>query len=337
MHYSTRRHVALGLTTGGLLMTGLGMTTAHADTGASASGEAAGSPGVGSGNLLQIPVNLPVDVCGNQVNVVGILDSVTGNRCANGESQGADAAGSGASGSSASGSSHGSPGVGSGNLIQIPVNAPVNICGNQLAIVGIGDSVHGTSCANRGGSAPASASGSGSHSPGIGAGNVVQVPVNVPVNICGNQLTVVGILDSVTGNRCANGGSTGSGGTHLPPPTVPGSATPPGETTPPSTPPTSPTGPCPSGGSSTPPAHHHQHGPSTSQIGGGIGATSGGSGTSGNSGGAAGSGSHGSAGSHESGGLLAHTGTGALAFAPFGAGLLSGGVLLKRRLPMRRH
>src|SRR5438270_13335314 len=83
MHYSTKRRVALGMTTGGLLMTGLGMTSAHADT--TATGETAHSPGIGSGNLIRLPVNAPINVCGNQLDVIGILDSVTGNSCSNGD------------------------------------------------------------------------------------------------------------------------------------------------------------------------------------------------------------------------------------------------------------
>ena len=311
MHYSTRRRVALGLTTGGLLMTGLGMTTAQADTGATASGDAAGSPGAGSGNVLQIPVNLPVNVCGNQVDVIGILDSVTGNTCTNSGSQGSATPGSGAQGAS-----HGSPGVGSGNLIQVPVNAPVDVCGNQLDVVGIGDSDHGNSCANRGGGGGASASGSGSHSPGIVAGNVIQVPVNAPVNVCGNQVDIIGLLNSVAGNTCRNGGP---GGPYLPPipVPVPGSTPPPTGCTcappPADTPPAAPPAP-------TTPSHDHHPGPSTAQVGRRSGPDSG----------------SGSGPSVSPGGVLAHTGTSALAFAPFGAGLLSGGVLLKRKLP-RRH
>jgi len=334
MHYSTRRRVALGLTTGGLLVTGLGMTTAQADASATASGDAAGSPGVASGSVLQIPINLPVNVCGNQVDVVGILNSVAGNTCSNGGSPGPGAQGSNAPGAGARGASHGSPGVGSGNLVQIPVNAPVNVCGNQLDVIGIGDRDHGNSCANRGAGGGASASGSASHSPGIAAGNVIQVPVNAPVNVCGNQVDVIGLLNSVTGNRCGNGGP---GGPFLPPipapapvpipVPVPGSAPPPGSIPPPATPPTAPTPAptCPPSGSATPPSHPHHHGPSTTPVGGHFVPHSGpGSGAPGASGGPG-----------EPGGLLAHTGTSALAFAPFGAGLLGGGVLLKRKLPAK--
>ena len=99
MHYSTKRRVMLGMTTGGLIMTGLGMASAHADT--TASGETSYSPGIASGNLIQLPVNVPINVCGNQIDVIGILDSVTGNSCENG---GGSAAGGSNGDTSASGS-----------------------------------------------------------------------------------------------------------------------------------------------------------------------------------------------------------------------------------------
>ncbi|MER5862426.1 chaplin [Kitasatospora sp. NPDC002040] len=39
--------------------------------GASASAVVVGSPGVLSGNNIQIPISIPINVCGNSVNVVG--------------------------------------------------------------------------------------------------------------------------------------------------------------------------------------------------------------------------------------------------------------------------
>jgi hypothetical protein len=48
-----------------------------------AEGVAAGSPGVLSGNLIQVPVHIPVNVCGNTVNVIALLNPAFGNSCAN--------------------------------------------------------------------------------------------------------------------------------------------------------------------------------------------------------------------------------------------------------------
>ncbi|MEV8314265.1 chaplin [Streptomyces sp. NPDC059900] len=60
-----------------------GASTAAADPGpgANAEGVAANSPGVLSGNLLQVPVDIPVNVCGDSINVLGALNPATGNSC----------------------------------------------------------------------------------------------------------------------------------------------------------------------------------------------------------------------------------------------------------------
>ncbi|WP_164873176.1 chaplin, partial [Streptomyces resistomycificus] len=42
-----------------------------------------GSPGVLSGNVVQVPIHVPVNVCGNTVNVIGLLNPAFGNQCAN--------------------------------------------------------------------------------------------------------------------------------------------------------------------------------------------------------------------------------------------------------------
>ncbi|MEU0223769.1 chaplin ChpD [Streptomyces sp. NPDC006284] len=60
----------------------LGMAApAFADAGAE--GAAVGSPGVLSGNVIQVPVHVPVNVCGNTINVVGLLNPAFGNQCEN--------------------------------------------------------------------------------------------------------------------------------------------------------------------------------------------------------------------------------------------------------------
>ncbi|KJY22003.1 chaplin, partial [Streptomyces sp. NRRL S-444] len=65
-----KKVVAAAAATGGLVLAGAGL--AHAD--ASAQGAAIGSPGVLSGNVVQVPVHVPVNVCGNTVNVIGLLN-----------------------------------------------------------------------------------------------------------------------------------------------------------------------------------------------------------------------------------------------------------------------
>ncbi|MFE6134403.1 chaplin [Streptomyces sp. NPDC056437] len=58
-----------------------GVGNAVADSGAL--GAATDSPGVLSGNALQVPVHVPVNVCGNTLGVVSLLNPASGNACLN--------------------------------------------------------------------------------------------------------------------------------------------------------------------------------------------------------------------------------------------------------------
>ncbi|WP_230196378.1 chaplin [Streptomyces coriariae] len=181
---------------------------AHADSGAN--GGAADSPGVLSGNSVQAPVNVPVNVCGNTVDVVGALNPTFGNSCANkgggarsggyGEQRGGghgDHRGGGYGDHQGGGGGRGgSHGGGHG--------------GNHGGGHGGGHGGSGT----QGGSGGAHAGGHTGGSPGVGSGNHVQAPIDVPVNVCGNSIDVVGILNPSFGNDCANDSGTGP---HTPP------------------------------------------------------------------------------------------------------------------------
>ncbi|MFJ6479392.1 MULTISPECIES: chaplin [unclassified Streptomyces] len=58
-----------------------GASSASAD--ANAEGIAVGSPGVLSGNVIQIPIHIPINLCGNSINVIGALNPAAGNVCVN--------------------------------------------------------------------------------------------------------------------------------------------------------------------------------------------------------------------------------------------------------------
>ncbi|KAA0929970.1 chaplin, partial [Streptomyces apricus] len=118
---------------------------AHADSGAG--GVSAGSPGVVSGNTLQLPVHIPVNACGNTVNVVGLLNPAAGNGCAN-EGDGGGSGHHGSSGAVADGVQKDSPGLVSGNGVQLPVQLPVNVTGNSVGVVGIGNPSVGNESTN---------------------------------------------------------------------------------------------------------------------------------------------------------------------------------------------
>ncbi|MEU6476398.1 chaplin [Streptomyces sp. NPDC047017] len=73
------RMTAAAVLAGAALLTCAG--TAAADAGAE--GVAANSPGVLSGNVIQVPVDLNLNLCGNSIDVIGLLNPAFGNTCSN--------------------------------------------------------------------------------------------------------------------------------------------------------------------------------------------------------------------------------------------------------------
>jgi hypothetical protein len=76
---STQRGLAVTAAAAGLVAAAAGMATASS----TANGTATNSPGFLSGNLIQVPIHIPVNVCGNTVNVIGALNPAFGNHCEN--------------------------------------------------------------------------------------------------------------------------------------------------------------------------------------------------------------------------------------------------------------
>jgi LPXTG-motif cell wall-anchored protein len=158
--------IAVAAASGAMALT-LPVTAAFAADGALADGATADSGGVLSGNTVQVPVHAPVNVCGNTVNVVGLLNSAVGNTCFNkgggsaahagkthggeahaGKTHGSETHGGEARGSETHGGGKDSSGILSGNVVQVPVHAPVNISGNTVNGVGIGNDAIGNESTN---------------------------------------------------------------------------------------------------------------------------------------------------------------------------------------------
>ncbi|QEV19289.1 chaplin [Streptomyces alboniger] len=77
--YRIAKAAAATVGTGAVVLGGAGLASADAG----AQGQAVGSPGVLSGNLLQVPIHVPVNLCGNTVDIIGLLNPTFGNQCVN--------------------------------------------------------------------------------------------------------------------------------------------------------------------------------------------------------------------------------------------------------------
>ncbi|MET7388909.1 chaplin [Streptomyces sp. NPDC005385] len=75
------KKAALAITVAGIAA-GASAGAAVADSGAE--GAAVNSPGVASGNVAQLPIHVPVNVVGNSINVIGLLNPAFGNAGVNG-------------------------------------------------------------------------------------------------------------------------------------------------------------------------------------------------------------------------------------------------------------
>ncbi|WP_060180772.1 chaplin [Streptomyces sp. IMTB 1903] len=73
------KSLAVAAATGAVVIGGASLAAADAG----AQGVAAYSPGVGSGNLIQVPIHIPVNACGNTVSIIGLLNPSFGNTCVN--------------------------------------------------------------------------------------------------------------------------------------------------------------------------------------------------------------------------------------------------------------
>jgi hypothetical protein len=194
--------------------TALGGSTTGATTGGGGAGGSAAAPttsgedGIGSGNQTGIAVLAPIAATGNQVTVIGQDNTVSSTGGAT-----TGSAGTGSGGATTSGEN----GLLAGNQTGVAVTAPVNASGNQATVIGEDNGLTSTG----GTTTPGGSSGPGQTTTGeggIGSGNQTPVSVQVPVDVSGNQVTVVGEGNTTTSSGgSSTGGTSPGGGTTSPP------------------------------------------------------------------------------------------------------------------------
>ncbi|GAA3138055.1 hypothetical protein GCM10010449_67920 [Streptomyces rectiviolaceus] len=88
MHQLTKEQLSMSRTAKALALSTVAVAAMAGSAGiaaadAGAQGAATHSPGVISGNAVQVPVHIPVNACGNTVNIIGLLNPAFGNTCVN--------------------------------------------------------------------------------------------------------------------------------------------------------------------------------------------------------------------------------------------------------------
>lgn len=158
--------------------------------------ETSGVFGVGAGNQADIPISVPVDVCGNAV----------GNAAAACEGGASVRNGGHRTGRQ---TTTGDLGVIAGNQGNAPIGIPLTVCGNAAALAG-----HASAYCERRARARSRAGG-GPHTSGAGgvlAGNQGNTPISIPAEVCGNAAAVGGLAGASCNGQTLVEGSQGSGG-----------------------------------------------------------------------------------------------------------------------------
>ena len=135
MHGFVKKGLLLSLAAGSMMVGGAGAAAA-ADS-ATAEGAAADSPGAVSGNVGQVPADVPVQGCGLTGTVAGVDSEVAGNSCDDVHT-----------GAKAVGAAADSPGAVSGDVVQASVNAPIQACGDAISLGSFGTGAEDNHCVN---------------------------------------------------------------------------------------------------------------------------------------------------------------------------------------------
>ncbi|THV30275.1 chaplin family protein [Glycomyces paridis] len=166
----------------------LGTADAGCEGGASADYAGAGdlttqnNTGLGNGNQVYTPVQAPIDVSG----IAAAVGGASGAWSTGGSDAVIAESGHVTESDTTTQRNYGAL---SGNQLLAPIQAPINACGNAIAIGG----VSGAGCE---GGADADYAGAGDlttqDNVGLGNGNQVFAPIQAPINVCGNAIAILG-------------------------------------------------------------------------------------------------------------------------------------------------
>ncbi|MEJ3742314.1 chaplin family protein [Actinomycetes bacterium KLBMP 9797] len=228
-----RKTISVGVLAAGALL--LGPTAAQADT----AQISAGNDGVLNGTQVHVPIQVPVNVCGNAIGVLAIPVAVNG-VCANGAVMDVDhkddddnhRKGHKESKRTEDTAqiSNDNDGVLNGTQVYVPIQVPVNVCGNAIGVLAVPIAVNGA-CVNgavhdvdhkddddddrkgRKGKKESVRAESkrtedtlqwSGDNDGVLNGTQVYAPIQIPINVCGNAIGVLAVPIAING-ACING------------------------------------------------------------------------------------------------------------------------------------
>ena len=204
-------------------------TSEGSGAGGSSEVSTSGEDSVLGGTVLDVVADLPVDVSGNSVSVIG--DSVTTASTGASHSSGSGdegfvcGVGSDEDEMTSAGTTSGSDSVLGGSIVDLGAALPVTVGGNAVSV--IGDSTSTGSSASSSVTGSGSSAGSTSGSDSVLGGTILDLTAALPVTIGGNAVSVIG--DSTTTGSHSGGPGGETPGGENPGDETPGEETPDGE------------------------------------------------------------------------------------------------------------
>ncbi|MFI7545545.1 chaplin family protein [Actinoplanes sp. NPDC049599] len=167
--------------------------------------DTSGNFGVLNGTQVYAPIDVPINLCGNALSILGLAQSQAA--CVNGGSGRRE---------SATQDTSGNYGIANGTQVYAPISAPLNIAGNSIGVAGEANSA---AAAKNESARGHKVSQDSSGNVGILNGTQLAAPISIPINVCGNSLAVLGLANSaaacandVDGDRGHGHGGNGNGG-----------------------------------------------------------------------------------------------------------------------------
>jgi LPXTG-motif cell wall-anchored protein len=163
--------------------------------------ETSGENGTGSGNQVEADAEAPVNATDNQVTVIGDGNQSHGGGAEpeNGVEPDADVD-----------HTSGDDGTLSGNQVDAQVEAPVELSGNQVTVIGDGNTAEGSTAGSCQEEEEKSSGDTTNGDDGLLSGNQVDVDADAPVDASGNQVTVIGD-ENTSGGTSEDGCRTATG------------------------------------------------------------------------------------------------------------------------------
>ncbi|GGQ46024.1 chaplin family protein [Couchioplanes azureus] len=160
--------------------------------------DSSGNVGIANGTQIAAPIDVPINVCGNSLAVLGLANSqaacMNGGRHTEGIRQ----------------DSSGNIGALNGTQVALPVHVPLNVTGNAVSVLGVANAAGASQneSGHQGGGIKQDSSGN----VGLLNGTQIAAPITVPINICGNALAVLGAADAAAACSNGTGGNGGNNG-----------------------------------------------------------------------------------------------------------------------------